>query len=503
MSLTVNTNMEAMTAQRNLETSGIAYSKSLQRLSSGLRINGASDDAAGLSISIRLGAQVRGLNQAIRNANDGAAILQTAEGALGEVTNIVTRIKELAVQSATGSNSSADRTSLNSEVQSLISEVTRIAVQTKFGSTAILDGSFNGQFQVGVNAGETVGAAISNYRASSLSGNIATDAEAFYSDVTNVGAAQASPYTGVSGATTLQLTGPLGVGFARVAVASDDTASYTGNATSAIATGKVINELSSQTGVTASVTASTVTFAAGFTAAVNLNGADADHTLKINGQQITVNLNAGSADLRKQQLINAVNSQVSGVVATSGGVGILTLTASDGRNISVNASNTVAGLAASSGGALGMTTSLAGVESVFARGGVTLQAAGTITATYATPAQLSSGGGVHAAAANSLASLDVSTVAGANIAMAVADALLSSISAARGDLGAVQNRLASTVSNLSVVAEKVSDAKSRITDADFAAETANLTKSQILQQAGISILSQANAHPQAVLKLLQ
>ena len=156
MALVINTNVSALSAQRNLESTGINLNKALQRLSSGLRVNSASDDAAGLAISTRLGAQIRGLNQAIRNANDGVAILQTAEGALSEITNILTRVKELSVQSANGTNSASDRTSLNAELKTLVSEVTRIASQTKFGSTAILDGSFSAAFQVGTEAGQTV-----------------------------------------------------------------------------------------------------------------------------------------------------------------------------------------------------------------------------------------------------------------------------------------------------------------------------------------------------------
>jgi flagellin len=502
MALSVNTNIDALTAQLNLTKSGSLLSRSLQRLSSGLRVNSAADDAAGLAIGTRLGAQVRGLNQAIRNANDGVAILQTAEGALGEITNIVTRIKELSVQSATGSVSASDRTAINAEVQSLVSEVTRIAVQTKFGSSALLDGSFNAQFQVGVNAGETVGTSVANFRASSLSGSVASDAEAFHADVTNVGAADANAFTGVSTNTTLQITGPQGAAFARAAVAGDDTSSYVGNATSAIATAKVINELSSQTGVTASVTQAQFTSAAGFATAINLDGSDAAHTVKINGQQITVNLNGGSVAARRQQFISAVNSQVSGVTASAGAVaGTLVLTAADGRNISISAEGVAAGHAGLD--VFGLTTDLASTETLFARGGVTLQAAGTITATYATPAQLSSGGGVHAASNTALSTLDISTVAGANTALLVTDSILDQISSARGDLGAVENRLGSTVANLSTVVQKVTDAQSRIMDADFAAETATLTKAQILQQAGIAILSQANTTPEAALSLLK
>jgi flagellin len=502
MALVVNTNSQALNAQNNLARSAILLSKAMTRLSSGLRVNSAADDAAGLAISTRLSSQIRGLNQAIRNANDGVAILQTTEGALNEITNITTRIKELSVQAATGSNSASDRTSLNNEVQSLISEVTRIAVQTKFGTTALLDGSFNAQFQVGVNAGETVGTSVANYRASSLAASIATQALTFVAAVTNVGAADANTYTGVGTSTTLQISGPKGVAFTRVAVAADDTSSYIGNAASAIATGKVINELSSQTGVTASVTQAQFTSVAGFSAAVDLDGSDADHTLKINGQQVTVNLNGGTVAARRQQFLDAVNSQVSGVTASAGGAGIVVLTAADGRNISINASNTFAGLPASSGGALGLTTDLAGVESVVARGGLTLQAGGSITSTFATTAQVGNDG-TTVASNTTLSTLDISSVAGANTAMLVTDAVLDVISAARGALGAVQNRFASTVANLQVVVEKVTDANSRILDADFASETAMMIKAQILQQAGIAILSQANTAPEAALSLLK
>jgi flagellin len=406
------------------------------------------------------------------------------------------------VQSATGSNSAIDRTSINAEVQSQIAEVTRIAVQTKFGSTALLDGSFNAQFQVGVNAGETVGTSVANYRASSLSGSIATDAETFHANVDNAGAADANAFTGVATNTTLQITGPSGAAFARVAVAADDTSSSTGNATSAIATAKVINELTSQTGVTASVTQAQFTSLAGFGADIDLDGSDAAHTLKINNQQVTVNLNGGSVAARRLQFINAVNSQVSGVVASANATaGVVDLTAADGRNVSIAVTGTATGSAAFD--VFGISNDLAGADTVVARGGITLQAGGDITATYATPAQLSSGGGVHAASNTALSTLDVSTVAGSNIAMLVSDALLNAISSARASLGAVQNRLGSTVANLQTVVEKVSDAQSRILDADFAAETAAMTKAQILQQAGIAILSQANTAPEAALSLLK
>lgn len=500
MALVVNTNVPALNAQRNLETSGIQLNRALQRLSSGLRVNSAADDAAGLAISTRLGAQVRGLNQAIRNANDGVGILQTAEGALSEITSIVTRIKELSVQSANGTNSTSDRGSLNSEVQSLISEVTRIATQTKFGSTAILDGSFSAAFQVGTEAGQTVSATVANYKASALSGSVASQTLSFQADVDAVGAADANTYLGVDGSTDLQVSGPKGASFARQTTASDDTASFLEGSRSGIAVAKVINEISSATGVVASVQATTYATGGAFAAAVNIDGST--NTLSLNGQNVVVNLNGGTAAARRQQFIDAVNSQASGVTATAGAGTSVTLTAADGRNISVAASGT--GAATVGGEVFGFTTAVA-TESVVARGSVRLQAAGTITTTLgdaATQAQVG-GEGTTAATSTTLISLNISTVSGASTALLVADAILDTISSGRGDLGALQNRLTSTVANLGVVSEKVSEARSRILDADFAAETAALTKGQILQQAGIAILSQANSQPQAVLSLLR
>ena len=499
MALVINTNVSALSAQRNLESSGINLNKALQRLSSGLRVNSAADDAAGLAISTRLGAQIRGLNQAIRNANDGVAILQTAEGALSEITNIITRVKELSVQSANGTNSASDRTSLNSELKTLVSEVTRIASQTKFGSTSILDGSFSAAFQVGTEAGQTISTTVGNYKASALSGSVATQNLGLQADFTSVGVADGNAYAGVSGSTELQVGGPKGSAFARVALAGDDTASFMDNADSAIATAAVVNEISSTTGVVATATAATFVSAGGF-AGANVDVGSAGNTLTINGQNVAVNLNGGSAALKAQQFVDAVNSQVGGVTA-SVTAGVVSLTASDGRNISVSATGTAAGSVG--GEVFGFTTAVTS-ESVVARGGVRLEASGNILTTVGggiTAASVS-GEGTSTAASKTLLSLDISSTSGASTAMLVADAILDKISAGRGDLGALQNRLTSTVANLGVVSDKVSEARSRILDADFAQETAALTKGQILQQAGIAILAQANSAPQQVLSLL-
>ena len=501
MGLVVNTNISSLNAQRTLDASGAQLSRALQRLSSGMRINNASDDAAGLAIATRLNAQIRSVNQAMRNANDGVAMMQTAEGAMSEISNIITRIKELAVQSANGSNSSSDRSSLNDEASSLITEVTRIATQTKFGSTSLLDGSFTGTFQLGGEVGQTVTQAVASMRAGSLTGNVATQALTFEAGLTSVGAANANTYQGVDAATTLLLAGPKGSGYVRVTTAADDTVSSLENAASAIATAKAINELQSTTGVSATVTQAQFTVAdnAELFDAININGST--ELVEINGTSVIVNLNGASQSARRQQFIDAVNAQVSGVVAAVGaGNGGYTLSAADGRNIAIR---TVAGTAdGDTAEELFQFTTAPTTAGTVARGGITLQAGGQITTTHDTTAQVG-GDGTSAAVATALSALSVNSVANSNTAMIVADAILDTVSTERGKLGAIQNRLASTVANLGVVAEKVSDARSRIMDADFAAETANLTKNQILQQAGIAMLAQANARPQAVLSLLQ
>ena len=388
MALVINTNVSALSAQRNLESTGINLNKALQRLSSGLRVNSASDDAAGLAISTRLGAQIRGLNQAIRNANDGVAILQTAEGALSEITNILTRVKELSVQSANGTNSASDRTSLNAELKTLVSEVTRIASQTKFGSTSILDGSFSAAFQVGTEAGQTISTTVANYKASALSGSVASQTLTFNADVSAVGAVDATSYLGVAASTDLQVSGPRGAAFARVATTGDDTASFIEGGRSGISTAAVINEISSTTGVVATAQATTYDTGGVFNAAVNIDGTT--NTLSLNGQNVTVDLNGLTAGTRRQQFIDAVNSQVSGVTATAGAGTDVTLTAADGRNISVAASGI--GAASVGGEVFGFTTAVA-TESVVARGSVKLQASGQITTTLGTVAKQAEVGG--------------------------------------------------------------------------------------------------------------
>jgi flagellin len=382
MAAIINTNVISMNAQRNLNGSQNALATTLQRLSSGLRINGAKDDAAGLAISERMTSQIRGFNQAIRNANDAISMSQTAEGALGEIGNNLQRIRELAVQSRNASNSASDRTALNNEVQQLKAEIDRVASTTTFNGIKLLDGTFAGQpFQVGANVGETINiSSIVNAQSSSL-GTTTTYAS------TAAGAA----ITGWTAITAGDLT-INGISVGAVAAGTDATTQGDNIAAA-------INAIKSATGVSA---------------------------------------------------VNAA--------------GTLTLTGTSSAGITIGMSGT----------AVAANTGLTGGSA-------------TVTATTV----------------SGFGSLKIDTTANADTAIASMDSALSSLNAARADLGAYQNRFSSAVSNLQTASENLSASRSRIMDADFAAETAALSRNQVLQQAGTAMLAQANAMPQSVLTLLR
>ncbi len=379
----INTNILSLNAQRNLGASQSTLATALQRLSSGLRINSAKDDAAGLAISERFTAQIRGLNQAVRNASDGISLAQTGEGALAEVGNNLQRIRELAVQSANATNSASDRASLQAEVSQLLQEIDRVANQTAFNGVKLLDGGFSSAvFQVGANANETISVSFT------LDANVAV-----------LGSA--------STATT-------------------------------------------QSGVTS-------------TAITNLAAVTAANNMTVNGTGIGALAAAGSNGIRVGQVVDAINN----------------ISATTGVNAQFDAPN--------------------------AR--IVLTSSATITLAYAgTGAAADTGftaGATAASTTTGIAGLSVNSFAGATLAIQLADSALDVINSARGTFGAVQNRFESVIANLTTAAENLTASRSRIRDADFAAETAALTRSQILQQAGIAILAQANAAPQNVLGLLQ
>jgi len=375
MAQTINTNVISLNAQRNLNTSQSSLATSMQRLSSGLRVNSAKDDAAGLAIAERMNTQVRGLNVAARNANDGISLAQTAEGALGKISDMLQRVRELAVQSANATNSIDDRAALDAEVQQLKQEIERVATTTSFNGRKILDGTFaNEIFQVGANSGETIAVpSIADAKIASL---------------------------GVS-----------------------TRASLNSVALSTLGTGAI---------------------AAGFT---------------INGHDIGALGAAANASDRASQLVTAINA----VSAASGVTAVIDTT-----------SNTI------------QLNSAADITLV---DGPSTGAFGTLTAT--------------AAPTTGISSVDVLSTASASQALGTVDSALDTINSARGTLGALQSRFENAIGNIQVTAENLSAARGRIMDADFAAETANLSRAQILQQAGTAMVAQANQLPQQVLSLLK
>jgi flagellin len=379
----INTNVMSLNAQRNLSTSGGALATALQRLSSGLRINSAKDDAAGLAIAERFTTQIRGLNQAARNANDGISLAQTGEGALAEITNNLQRIRELAVQSANSTNSASDREALNQEVEQRLAEIERVASQTSFNGQKILDGSFGtAAFQVGANAGETISIGLNTSMKKDAIGQVAK------------------------------------------VVGTIDVTDLDGNGTA------------DDPSFPLTLGAADLTVAVGDGTAVDL---------------------AGDYDTA-QDLVDAINSKVAGASAWIDDDNHLVIASSEDLTI-------VAANAATTN--LGVATAAVTDDTDF------------------------------------LTALTVDTAAGANDAIVRVDAALTSVSSLRSTLGAIQNRFESTITNLTTAAENLTASRSRIQDADFAAETAALTRAQILQQAGTAILAQANAVPQNVLSLLR
>ena len=381
MASTINTNIQSLNAQRNLGASQNSLSTSMQRLSSGLRINSAKDDAAGLSISERMGSQVRGLNVAVRNANDGISLAQTAEGALGQVGNNLQRMRELSVQASNGTNSQVDRDAMNIEFTQLKAEIQRVGEQTSFNGKKLLDGSFTGvNFQVGANEGQTI-------------------------TIANI----ANVQTAALGGATTRVTG--------------------------------------------SVAASTMT---GFATAVPAGG------LTIGGIDVGAIAGAGSAQERAGQVTEAINrvSAQTGVGASYDAVsGQVTLSSASAITVAGSAAATDTGLAA---GSFGASTTTTGISS-----------------------------------------LNVSSYTDSQMSITQLDKAIASVNSSRASLGAMQNRFDSVVANLQTASENTAAARSRIQDADFAQETSNLSRSQILQQAGTAMVAQANQLPQGVLSLLR
>ena len=504
MALSVVTNTSSLNAQRNLTKSGEGLATSMQRLSSGMRINSAKDDAAGMQIANRMTSQINGLAVAQRNANDGISMAQTAEGAMQSSTDILQRMRELALQSSNGSNSDTDRQALQKEVSALQTELTRIAETTSFGGQKLLDGSFGTKtFQVGSNANETISMSLGDISADQI-GARQLDLKALEAVAggfgQSVGAAAASntpPGNGTTGSIDINGLAP-------------KTITLAGNE-SAKAASELINAEKSATGVTATaktgVKIDTSTLSADGTFSFNLNGS-------------AISANATNSDM--SSIAAAINdkSASTGVSATIDDAGDLILADSDGDDIKIDTvainggvdAGTVTayaldadGVAETTGMVLeddtGADNAATGTEAATFAGTVTLTSNATFSAT-ASDTTLAGDLNTNSSALINVDTVDLSTIDGSQEALAIIDSALAQIDNSRADLGAIQNRFSHTINNLANIQENVSASRSRIQDTDFAVETAVMTKNQILQQAGTSILAQANQIPQAAISLI-
>lgn len=547
MALNIATNVASLNAQRKLNDSTGSVQTSLQRLSSGLRINSARDDAAGLQISNRLTSQINGLNVAVRNANDGISLAQTAEGALQESTNILQRMRDLSIQSSNGTFSDADRSAIQEEVAQLQNELDRIASTTSFGDRKILDGSFGAEnFQVGASAFETVSVAINSFFSEDMGAQtlaLQTTAEgsgAGNAAVSNSGSAG----IGLGGIGLCQAAGsinsylgPAGTANAAVEVGiigglGSATASVTGTA-SAYDLQRAIQQVAPSTGVDADArTVVGLNFdLASFTGGGLSNGTTVTFELRGKNADTTIDAPIIKADITNTEdlssIANAINavSNETGISATVNETGDLIMVSERGDtiefdNVSLSGGDlTALAISARTYEYEGDTTDTGQVVSSITLVPASLTTLSTTTTEVAFVGVIrttsnddytlsadaiinQNNAGQNLSDLSSIEDVDVGTAIGAQQAIDVIDGAISYIDGQRAALGAAQNRLTSTVSNLANVAENASGSRARIRDTDFASETAELTKSQILQQASTSILAQANQLPQAALSLL-
>ena len=488
MAAVINTNVSSLTAQRNLGSSQMSLSTSIQRLSSGLRINSAKDDAAGLAIAERFTGQIRGLNQAARNANDGISLAQTVEGAMGGASSILQRVRELAVQSANASNSAGDRQALNQEVTQLISELDRIAQTTEFNGAKLIDGTFGTQkFQVGANANQTITASGVNLRTAAYGNN----------QVNAAGGAATLAAAGANNTTagTVAINGALGSATLTIAVNS-----------TAEANAAKINAQKAITGVSASAqTDLSLTF--GSTGAYSLT-LQSDNTTT---QAISFSLAAtGTAD-GLSAAVAAINDQSSktGVTAALNTAGTaVILTNATGNDITVsdtavaNAGSVTVQKLDSAGAASGGTAVLTAditAASATTVGYITLDSEKSFAVDTTTTNAFADIGSTL----KKVSGIDITTFANATDALKTVDSALAFVSGERAKLGALQSRFETSIANLQITSENLTASRSRIQDADFALETSNLSRAQILQQAGTAMVAQANQIPQGVLSLLK
>ncbi|WP_412486244.1 flagellin [Shewanella chilikensis] len=494
MAISVNTNVTSLSSQKNLNNANNALKTSMERLSSGLRINSAKDDAAGLQISNRLTSQINGLDVAQRNANDGISMAQTAEGAMQESTNILQRMRDLSLQSANGSNSAEDRASMQKEIASLQDELTRIADTTSFGGSKLLNGSFGTKsFQIGANANETVSLTMSDVSAAAIGRT--------YQSFDGAGTVTATATPGTAAAPG-SLAIVIGDNTENIALQADMTAQ------------DVQDKINSLGGISdVVVTGGSEIAAVPATmdiSGININGSES-MALTIGGQSVTL---LGTDDTAAQLAKFEAAATAGGFSVTESG-GTFTFTgAADGSDftagVDYTASNAAGTTITINGNAKNGTGADTALDSETAAGTLAGRSDYTIDLTNAKLdagiANISVGGTDMTLAAGttfkSIAGIDLSTAAGAQDAISVIDAAIAGIDSQRADLGAVQNRMSFTINNLNSIATNVSDARGRIQDVDFAKETATMTKQQILSQTSSAMLAQANQLPQVALSLL-
>jgi flagellin len=515
MAISVITNTSSLNAQRNLSKSGAGLQQSMERLSSGMRINSAKDDAAGLQIANRLTSQINGLGVAQRNANDGISMAQTAEGSLQTSTDILQRMRELALQSANGSNSTDDRDAMQTEVVALQDELTRISETTSFGGQQLLDGSFGTKnFQIGSNANETISFTLTSTAAADIGSN----------DTAVTGAISFNGF-GEAMDTTPGTTGLTGQSLDVVANGKTTTVALTDD----MSAGDLATSLNSVQGLSG-VTASTE-------ALINVTteaGAGGSLDLTIDGVELADISTITSSIAAENEIMDAINESTAlgdaGITASINTSGDLSIVKADGTDMIITMSSTGDGTTATGvytlaaadldGGEVlaGKVTNNAvagndvGSPTQYVQGsldfseatveGDTASLSITATTSNTTVGVASSSLAMGDEVFSAIANVDLSTESGSQSAIGIIDGALAAIDSQRADLGAVQNRFGHTISNLSNIQENVSSSRSRIQDTDFAVETAQMTKNQILQQAGTSILAQANQLPQAALSLI-
>ena len=463
MSMVINTNSSSLNAIQNLEKNKAALTSSMEKLSSGLKINRAADDSAGLSIASRMAAQIGSLTQASENAQSGVSLINIADGALGSIASSLTTLRALAIQSANGTLTSNDRSSINKNAESLLAQINSVVEQTNFNGLNLLDGTLNTTLQVGTEEGDTI----------SLVAKSANTA--------NIGAVIARS----TAVTTALSAGDLVINAIAIQASASDGVSFQDSDASAIAIAAAIN--GNGTNLDAHAVANpTVTDVSVFAASAETQG-----TITINGVQSSIISVDGVLNNNVTNALTAINalSNETGVVASANADGQLVFTAQDGRNITITYTDVE-------------NTDFGSVDAGTTTGTVTLTSNNSITISGANPDYAGLTGGT-VSALTALDTSDLSTQANAISSLAVIDGAIDAISDIRSNFGAVENRLYSAIENLSNNSVNLQDAMSQIMDTDFAVEMSNFSKLQIMQQASTSMLSQANSGPQSILKLLQ